>query len=106
MFLQNQPALRHGNCHNFINKMVHPLTLMSPMYIAGRLRTASRPSSTCMLSADIHLFLLLSLLVASSIFEIRYLKFELVAAKSQVSSTLLLSINNPDYVLKKLHKKC
>ena len=33
-------------------KWCKPLSEMSPIYIAGRLRTASRPSNTCMLLAE------------------------------------------------------
>ena len=33
-------------------KWCNPFSLMSPMYMAGRLRTASNPSSTWMLLAE------------------------------------------------------
>jgi len=51
IFLQKPPALHQSSCPPFIYRWCNPFSPTSPIYMAGRLRTASRPSSTCMLSA-------------------------------------------------------
>jgi len=87
MFLQNQPALRQWNCHNFINKMVQSLNLMSPMYIAGRLCALPKTFKHLYAIGRIFMFYCF-LLSSSSILKFDIWNLELVAAKSQVSSTI------------------
>ena len=41
--------LVNGVVDDFVDQVVQPVSVVEPIYIAGRSRTASRPSSTLML---------------------------------------------------------